>query len=37
VRFFEFVSSELPLVIRKWRERGLGGNTDGDQADDPGR
>ena len=23
VRFFEFVSSELPLVIRKWRERGL--------------
>jgi predicted transcriptional regulator len=37
VRFFEFVSSELPLVIRKWRERGLGGNTDGDQAADPGR
>ena len=28
VRFFEFVSSELPLVIRKWRERGLGGNGD---------
>jgi predicted transcriptional regulator len=26
VRFFEFVSSELPLVIRKWRERGLGGD-----------
>jgi predicted transcriptional regulator len=25
VRFFEFVSSELPLVIRKWRERGPGG------------
>jgi len=37
VRFFEFVSSELPLVIRKWRERGLGGDTDGDQAADPGR
>ncbi|MGC1287208.1 MAG: MarR family transcriptional regulator, partial [Streptosporangiaceae bacterium] len=33
VRFFEFVSSELPLVIRKWRERGLGG--DGDAG--PGR
>jgi len=28
VRFFEFVSSELPLVIRKWRERGLGGDGD---------
>jgi predicted transcriptional regulator len=28
VRFFEFVSSELPLVIRKWRERGLGGDAD---------
>jgi predicted transcriptional regulator len=27
VRFFEFVSSELPGVIRKWRERGLGGNA----------
>jgi predicted transcriptional regulator len=27
-RFFEFVSSELPLVIRKWRERGLGGDAD---------
>jgi predicted transcriptional regulator len=27
VRFFEFVSSELPLVIRKWRERGLGGDA----------
>jgi predicted transcriptional regulator len=25
VRFFEFVSTELPGVIRKWRERGLGG------------
>ncbi len=36
VRFFEFVSSELPLVIRKWRERGLGGDTDGAHAD-PGR
>jgi len=30
VRFFEFVSSELPLVIRKWRERGLGGGADAD-------
>jgi predicted transcriptional regulator len=28
VRFFEFVSTELPQVIRKWRERGPG--TDGD-------
>ena len=28
VRFFEFVSSELPQVIRKWRERGPG--SDGD-------
>jgi predicted transcriptional regulator len=37
VRFFEFVSSELPLVIRKWRERGLGGDTDGGHAADPGR
>lgn len=37
VRFFEFVSSELPLVIRKWRERGLGGDTGGDQAAGPGR
>jgi predicted transcriptional regulator len=26
VRFFEFVSSELPSVIRKWRERGPGGD-----------
>jgi predicted transcriptional regulator len=30
VRFFEFVSSELPFVIRKWRERGLGGYADAD-------
>jgi predicted transcriptional regulator len=30
VRFFEFVSSELPFVIRKWRERGLGGDADAD-------
>jgi predicted transcriptional regulator len=37
VRFFEFVSSELPLVIRKWRERGLGGDTDRDHPADPGR
>ena len=26
VRFFEFVSSELPNVIRRWRERDLGRN-----------
>jgi predicted transcriptional regulator len=26
VRFFEFVSSELPQVISKWRERGPGGD-----------
>jgi predicted transcriptional regulator len=37
VRFFEFVSSELPLVIRKWRERGPGGDTDGAHAANPGR
>ena len=37
VRFFEFVSSELPLVIRKWRERGLGGDTDGAHPAEPGR
>jgi predicted transcriptional regulator len=28
VRFFEFVSSELPQVIRKWRERGPGHDGD---------
>jgi predicted transcriptional regulator len=32
VRFFEFVSAELPLVIRKWRERGLGGDGDADRG-----
>jgi predicted transcriptional regulator len=37
VRFFEFVGSELPLVIRKWRERGPGANGDAGHAADPGR
>jgi predicted transcriptional regulator len=28
VRFFEFVSSELPLVLRKWREYELAGDAE---------
>jgi len=37
VRFFEFVSTELPQVIRKWRECGPGTDTDGGHPADPGR
>ena len=36
VRFFEFVSTELPRVISKWRERGLGGDGQAaERADEP--
>jgi MarR family len=37
VRFFEFVSLELPQVVRKWRERGPGGEGDAGPAAGPSR